>query len=204
MAQTAQQPHQAVQIVSEAASAAPEGQPPPGTFTASSKEDADSNRSSSLSPAPSLQVQPGTSHGHQEPILPGWAALSAQEEEPWQEVKAPRRKPVSQQASSNASAHKARKQRRGAPDAAAPASATAFPREPQIATQHAEQPLPGNHKAMMHPYAPAGHVCLVAQPAPAACAAEWPVFFTVLPATGDSLEHEPRGAAGNSKWYSHT
>ena len=100
----AEQPRLAEQVMCEAMPAAPESQPPPGTSTAASKEEAGSNRSSSLSPQPSLELHSGLFLAPEEPVLPGWAAPAAQEEEPWREVKVNRRKPVSQQASSNASA----------------------------------------------------------------------------------------------------
>ena len=123
--------------------AAPESEPNT-KLSSYLSEDATDSRGSSLSPQPSLQLHPAASPGHQEPMLPSSAA---QEEEPWQEVKTSRRKPVSQHVASKASARKARKQHRRAPGGLALATATLRATELQRVDT-----------AVARPHAPAGAV----------------------------------------------
>ena len=133
------------QISSEALSAAPDNPHSPKTPARSSEASA-SSRSSSVSPQPSLQLHVDMSHGQLDPYLPGPAAPAAQaagpateDEEPWQEVKASRRKPASQQASSKASMSKAPKQGRDAPNWQTSTASQSPSRDLQAAALHAEQ-----------------------------------------------------------------
>ncbi|CAL5223082.1 g5541 [Coccomyxa viridis] len=136
------------QISSEALSAAPDNPHSPKTPARSSEASA-SSRSSSVSPQPSLQLHVDMSHGQLDPYLPGPAAPAAQaagpateDEEPWQEVKASRRKPASQQAASKASMSKAPKQGRDAPNWQTSAASQSPSRDLQAAALHAEQTQP--------------------------------------------------------------
>ena len=123
-----------------------------GSLSAQSSEIAASGRSSSLSPQPSLHPHNGVPQEQQEGFLPSSAdqaaqapAPAAQDEGPWQKVRAPRRKAGSQQAASEATVCKAPTQGRAAPDQEKlPPS---HPREVQAAAQRAEVALPNSEKA---------------------------------------------------------
>ncbi|CAL5223071.1 g5529 [Coccomyxa viridis] len=117
---------------------------------ARSSEATASSRSSSLSPQPSLQLHNGMSHGQLDPDLPGLGALAqaadsaAQEEQPWQEVRTSRRKPVSQEAASKVGSCKTPKQGRGSPIGRAPTLASP---ECQTAMQESKEALLEPEKA---------------------------------------------------------
>ena len=128
----AEEPPSAGQNTSQGASAAPESPPSP-QFPPQSSRAVGSSGISSLSPQPSMQLQPDVSHRQQEQDLPGRAALAAQtaassaslpaqlrsrpaaEEQPWQEVRTSRRRPISQQAAFKASTCRAAQHGRGVP-----------------------------------------------------------------------------------------
>ncbi|CAL5223080.1 g5539 [Coccomyxa viridis] len=137
-------------MVNDFSSAAPESSPAPST-PAQSSEAAASSRSSSVSPQPSLQLHADMSHGQLDADLPRSAAPAAhtpspaaQEEEPWQEVRASRRKPVSQQPAPKASTSP--KQARDMLDQQSPAASQSRPREFKAAALQAEQASPSFDK----------------------------------------------------------
>ena len=138
------------------------------TTPAQSSEVAAKSRSPSISPQPTLQLQTSMPQGQQEPDLPrlGFPAAraaehAAQEEEPgqepWQEVRASRRKPVSQ-ASPFAGSQKAQKQSRQSYDQGDAAASPPRPRTVQPAAQHTEQAPIKSEKAGKVPQPKVGHV----------------------------------------------
>lgn len=138
------------------------------TTPAQSSEVAAKSRSPSISPQPTLQLQTSMPQGQQEPDLPrlGFPAAraaehAAQEEEPgqepWQEVRASRRKPVSQ-ASPFAGSQKAQKQSRQSYDQGDAAASPQHPRTVQPAAQHTEQAPIKSEKAGKVPQPKVGHV----------------------------------------------
>ena len=196
----AEQPPDAVHV-SKILSAAPESLPSPRASAPPSKAAA-SSRSSSLSPQPSQQLHTGMARGQQEQELPlraapaaqaGHASCSAgpsqlspvplnQEEEPWQEVKASRRKPVSHQASPRACGPRAQKPDKGAPHRAV-ATSPLRPREMQAAAQHTGQ-APLNSERVPVPFH--AHLVHAAAEEPSCC----------LPALAGSKPQQPPSHKG--------
>ena len=135
---------------------APESQPVPRASAQAGQTTA--SKKSSIRPQP-LQKQPnGIAHLEQLevglPWLPTPAAQAAvpasQEEEPWQEVRKPRRKASSQPAASpsKAGARRAAKAGRGASVQGSPMLSPSRPREAQMASLHIEQPLRNPQEAV--------------------------------------------------------
>ena len=121
-----------------------------------SREVAASSRSSSLSSQPSMQQHNGMAMQQSElnpPVLAAPAAqasaLAAQEEEPWQEVRTSRRRPVRQR--------EPPKQSRSAPDQEAPAQSESRRRSLQAAAQPAEQASESFDRTVVPPHAQVGH-----------------------------------------------
>ncbi|CAL5223091.1 g5552 [Coccomyxa viridis] len=129
-----------------------------------SREVAASSRSSSLSSHLSLRQHNGMATQQQElspPILAAPAAqasaLAVQEEEqPWQEVRTSRRRPVRQHAASRAGANEPPRQGRSAPDLEAAAQSASWPRILQAAAQPAEQASMSSDRAVVPPHAQLG------------------------------------------------
>ena len=160
-AQAAEQPPVAGQISRESESAAPKKPSAPRAPVHLSEAEI-SSRGFSSSPQPDVSPLDGSPHEQQGWELPSRAAPTAQpatpaspEGEPWQEVRAARRKPVSQQAVSKPSMRKASKHRRAVPH---PALSQPCSREFQAAAQHTEQPSISPEDAVRPPYAQSMHV----------------------------------------------
>ena len=137
------------------------------TTPAQSSEPAATSTSPSLSPQPTLQLGTGMPQGQQEADLPGLASpaaraaeAAAREEEPgqepWQEVRASRRKPVSQGASS-AGSREAQKQSRHSCSQEDAAVSPLRLRAVKTAAQNAEQAPLKLEKAAELPQPQAGH-----------------------------------------------
>ena len=160
-----QQPLGAVHGIGASVYAAPESQPRPGASAQASQTTA--NKRSPTRPQPSQKQPNGVAHPEPQqfelPWLPAQAAQAAapaaQEEEPWQEVRKPRRKPSSQQAvsPSKSNSRKAAKEGRGAPVQDTPALSPPRPREAQTASQLPGQPLRHSLQAIAPPRAQPVH-----------------------------------------------
>ena len=152
-------------------SAAPDS-PPTMRSPIDFSEEAASNSSSSARPQPSLHLRTGASHGQLDPDLDldlpapdGPAAQgaepAAQKEEPWQEVRKSRRKPVRQQAASKTSGRRAQKQGRSAPDQEAPAVSA----QHLTAAQHTELAHLKSESSGVITHAQPGHLAAEELPA---------------------------------------
>ena len=142
--------------------AAPDSPPSPKTPVPLSEVTA-SSRASPLSPQPSPQLHSGSSPEQLIANLPSCAAADAQAQDPavqdgesWEEVRHSRRKPLSQQAISEASTRKARKPSQGAPNQHAVSAA--HPREIQGIAQEAGLTLSKAGTLAEPPHAQSGHV----------------------------------------------
>ena len=171
--QSAELASTAAQSILERMSTPPENVPT-ATSKAPSSRAAASDGNVSVSPEPLLNLNTGMPHDFQEEGLPWETApacqasvAAAQEEEPWQQVKKSQRKAVTQQAASKASARKARKQGKRAPDQDRPdASASNL----QRAVQQSMMALPKSEKASaVPPHAQS-------TPVPGKDSAHWPAL----------------------------
>ena len=144
---------------SESVLAASKSVPAPRASAGSSKA-TDDGESSCASRQPPLQLHSGAAHEQQENVPPSRAAPAAQElastpqqEEPWQEVKKPRRKSGWHAASTPS----ARKQGRLAPEHQTPALPPLRPRQLQTSAQPAEQALLSLEETAAPPHTQSGH-----------------------------------------------
>ena len=184
-AKAVEQPPVADLISSGPDLAAPEGLPAP-KVPAQASEAADSSRSPSVSPQPSLLLQTGVSQEQQGQDLPSWAAPAAQvvgpapmseqqqsgaapDEGPWQEVRASRRKPASQHAAPKASARQAKKHGRGAHHQENSSLSQSCVGQLTLPAQHAIGAPQGPEKAPGPPQAQSMHAAVAHSPYP------WPV-----------------------------
>ena len=154
-----EQPPEAAHFIRGSRFAALGSLPADSIPASSSREAASSSTSSSLSAQLLLPLHSGTTpRGQREESLPRSVAQAAQapasdseDEGPWQEVKASRRKAASQQAFSQAGARKAPSQDRSGPDQEHSATSPSRLGDLQAAAQHAEQGLPKPEKAAVPP-----------------------------------------------------
>ena len=166
-APAAERPPEAIQYMSYPMSAAPDG-PLTTTSPIHLSGEAASSSSFSARPQPSLHLRTGASHGQLDPDLPSMDApaaqgadSAAQKEEPWQEVRKSRRKPVRQQAASKTSGRRAQKQGRSAPDQESPAASA----QHLTAAQHTDMAHLKSKSSGVISHAQPGHVAAEVLPA---------------------------------------
>ena len=221
-AQDVEQPPVAGQVSSIFEVAAPESLLAP-TAPAQSSEVTASSRTSSLRSQPCVPLLDDTPHEQQGRDLPSRAAPAARaapcaspEGEPWQEVRPPRRKPVSQQAASKASTRKAPKHGMGVLPQQLPAPSQPRLRVSQAAAQHAEQAPMNSDKALGTSHTQSGHVAAKQFPHPLPASAgrmPWrpsqhknhsslqPPQIQAIPL---SMQHEPFQATADATAYCET
>ena len=179
---------------------------------------AGSSRSSSLSPQPSLAF-PGSLHSgpppasedleakfekmwdvatssraaQAAPAAQAWTfADDQEEEEPWQEVSRPQRKPAKQQAISEPAAHKGRRQGGAKPIQATPAKSPSRLRRAQATSQHVAQALP---KTLPAPRASGHHSRVAASSRASSLSPQHSMQMQEGRSRGQQVQHMPRRAA---------